>query len=387
MLRQLRNNTVFIMNTNGGKKMLYKSKIAILCLSIVCISNVAFAATDSPDIDVQIRKQQQYLQQLNEQKQNETVSRLNQMEQDLAALNKQVKTFDVQGAIDSLSGQIQALQQQLSKQAEQHKTVLDEIKALKDRPKEVSPEGLQPVSTEGTAQYLINPGPTAKGFMQDGVNAQNDSRMVFSYGSNQIYKIYCKVGFLTDLQFQKGEKITFVGGGDTASWKFDTTESSDFTHLYITPNHASANTNLIINTNKHSYQINIVAAEWYNPMVTWSYSSEVQLANILQQKKEEQLYTGTLQSASIDQLNFSYSLKGKADWAPEMIFDDGEKTYIKFGKMPKKMPILFIREAGKKDLSLVNYRIKDSCYIVDTVFDQAELRVSDREKITITAKK
>ena len=40
--------------------------------------------------------------------------------------------------------------------------------------------------------------------------------MVFSYSPNQLYKIYCRMGFITDLAFKKGETINYVGGGDTA---------------------------------------------------------------------------------------------------------------------------------------------------------------------------
>ena len=44
--------------------------------------------------------------------------------------------------------------------------------------------------------------------------------MVFSYGPEQVYKIYCKIGYLTDIKFKDNEKITYVGGGDTAQWLF-----------------------------------------------------------------------------------------------------------------------------------------------------------------------
>ena len=57
-----------------------------------------------------------------------------------------------------------------------------------------------------------------------------------------------------------------------------------------------------------------------------------------------------------------------------MVFDDGQKTYI---QMPDTMasgdaPTLFIKEQNK--LELVNYRVLKNYYIVDRLFDNAEMR-------------
>jgi type IV secretion system protein VirB9 len=68
-----------------------------------------------------------------------------------------------------------------------------------------------------------------------------------------------------------------------------------------------------------------------------------------------------------------------------MVFDNGKKTYIKMPDSIQQanMPVLFIREKGKNDLVLVNYRIKGNFYIIDRLIDTAELRVSDKEVIKI----
>ncbi|MEN6623323.1 MAG: TrbG/VirB9 family P-type conjugative transfer protein [Smithella sp.] len=362
---------------------------------VMSLTNLPFAAAnDKDDLDALIQNQQQILQQLNDKKvqsMNQGLSdHIQQLEQQMTDLKKQVGSYDAQGAITSLTDQIQTLKTQIEQQTTVQNKIVEEIKDLKEKEQSsvVSLEdNTDTASTAATAKYLVNPGPSPSGFMQDGVNAQNDSQMVFTYGPNQIYKIYCKVGYLTDLQFKSGEKITFVGGGDTAKWMIDTAEANGTPHLYIKPINQSATTNLIVNTSKHIYQILATAGEWYNPMVSWSYSAEEQLANKLQQKKDEQTITDSLHITSPDQLNFNYKIKGDADWKPVMVFDDGEKTFIKFSSMTAKMPILFIKEPGKKEISLVNYRVKDNYYIVDKVFIQAELRMSDQDKITIMANK
>jgi type IV secretion system protein VirB9 len=122
--------------------------------------------------------------------------------------------------------------------------------------------------------------------------------------------------------------------------------------------------------------------------VNWVYTSEEQLANKLQKTKDEMLFTDkNMDISSPESLNFNYKIRKNKNysWAPVMVFDNGNKTFI---KLPKTIhqgnsPILFIKEKGRKDLSLINFRIKDDFYIIDRILDMAELRVSDKEFIQI----
>ena len=66
---------------------------------------------------------------------------------------------------------------------------------------------------------LVNPSDCQKSsYTQDAANSQRNSTVIFKYAPNQLYKIYCRVGYLTDLALKKGEIVTFVGGGDTSAW-------------------------------------------------------------------------------------------------------------------------------------------------------------------------
>ena len=54
---------------------------------------------------------------------------------------------------------------------------------------------------------LVNPSGTRKiNYTQDGANSQENSMVVFQYAPNQLYKIYCRVGYLTDLALKKDER-------------------------------------------------------------------------------------------------------------------------------------------------------------------------------------
>ena len=78
--------------------------------------------------------------------------------------------------------------------------------------------------------------------------------------------------------------------------------------------------------------------------------------------------------SNIEDLDFSYRIRGEARWKPVRVFNDGVKTYI---EMPDALqqteaPVLLVVGPGRKE-ALVNYRIRGNRYIVDQVFDKAHL--------------
>ena len=232
---------------------------------------------------------------------------------------------------------------------------------------------------------LVNPSETRKiSYTQDGANSQENSMVVFQYAPNQLYKIYCRVGYLTDLSLKKDEKITFVGGGDTSAWAVEKATINGVAHIYIKPTVDTNTTNMIIATNKRSYQIILNTSDWYNPMVTWSYGLE-ENAEINRQSGEENTLNRI--NGTVETLNFEYKISGESSYKPVAVFDDGEKTFLKFEKLPKRLPSLFLKEQGKKDMQLANYKISDNSYILDRIADEIELRISDKEIIKIKRKR
>ena len=204
--------------------------------------------------------------------------------------------------------------------------------------------------------------------------------MVFSYSPSQLYKIYCKLNYLTDIQLHEGEQITFVGGGDTGKWMLDTATIDGTPHLYLKPIARNAKTNLIINTTHHSYQVLCNEGDWYNPMIKWSYGAENIQKSIAMQKMNALTSTGAV--SDIESLNFDYSIRGDVSWKPKRVFDDGKKTWIQFDHAIKKLPILFVKEKGKKGAEMVNYKVRDDCFVVDRTFPEAELKL-DNETVKI----
>ena len=374
-------------------KRLRNSIASFLLAGTLFIPQVSMAAYSDADIDAQILEQQQKLDELNARKKNQNNEKLSKQIESLQSQLQELKNrknYDAEAAIRSLASQIADLQEQIEKQNEINNRIMDVIERLESLTAQRGDRDAVPVvDYSGGAGRLVNPGPdeSVVNYTQDAKNAQGNSTMVFRYQPNHLYKIYCRPGFITDLALHKGEAVNFVGGGDTSAWAINSSTVAGVPHVYIKPVVETSTTNIIITTDKRSYQLIVNTSDWYNPMVRWTYTDEDMAAALAQKRKDEVAITGTMNAKNVSDLHFDYSIRGDSSSKPSMVFDDGEKTIIKYNKkLPDKAPAIFIREHGRSGVSLVNFKVKDNCYLLDRVVDQAELRFSDKEVVSITRK-
>jgi len=356
-----------------------KKIVTVVVLAILSISCTSFAASPFDIFESKaVLKEQKAIE-----------AKLEEFDKKLAAINagKNNPNFDAENAFNSLAEQLLEIRKEMDTQNAAYEKLLkliENIEAQKIEQADLS----RPVSSvfDNTKEFLVNPAPSQVNYTQDAINAQNNSTMIFKYSSNQLYKIYCRVNYLTDIELKKGVKLVFVGGGDTSAWAVNSSVVDGTTHIYIKPVVEASTTNLIITTDKHSYQLILNVDDWYNPMVRWTYDIETQQEAASIKALDERVVTGTLNVLSPEMLDFDYQISGSGE-KPVMAFNDGEKTYIKFsGRAIKGMPPLFVRSRNKKEVELVNYRVKDNYYIVDKVIDMAEIRFSDKEKTIIKHK-
>jgi P-type conjugative transfer protein TrbG len=219
-------------------------------------------------------------------------------------------------------------------------------------------------------------------FITDSFDAAiSGAEVVFPYQSNKIYTVYAQKGFITDIRMQPGETITSVSAGDTERWVIDKAAvGQGFTkveHLYVKPVYTDIRTNMVINTTVRTYQLNLVSGNFYNPVVTWQLDKKI---------GSNSGYSSVKNYAAIDpmKLNFAYKFNKKdLPWAPAKVFDDGIKTYIKMKPevFSNVMPAFFILN-DKNDVILTNYRVVKGTYIIDRLFNKAQLVVG-KEQITI----
>lgn len=137
---------------------------------------------------------------------------------------------------------------------------------------------------------------------------------------------------------------------------------------------------MVINTTVRTYQLNLVSGNFYNPVVTWQVEKNI---------GHNSGYSRVRNYAAIDpmKLNFNYKFnKKELPWAPARVFDDGLKTYIKMKPevFANVMPAFFILNEND-DVVLTNYRVIKGTYIIDRLFDKAQLVVG-KEQISIRRK-
>lgn len=180
---------------------------------------------------------------------------------------------------------------------------------------------------------------------------------------------------------QPGESLVAVASGDTARWVIgDTTSGSGEgkqTHVLVKPFSAGLTTNLVITTDRRAYHVRLVStATTALSSMRWTYPQDELLA--LSRKADAVHAAAPIATGfAIEQLHFNYVITGdKPAWRPLRAFDDGAKTYVEFpaslanGDAP---PLFIVAADGKAEL--VNYRQRDRYYIVDRIFDAAELRL------------
>ncbi|MDY5714281.1 TrbG/VirB9 family P-type conjugative transfer protein [Fusobacterium gastrosuis] len=206
----------------------------------------------------------------------------------------------------------------------------------------------------------------------------------FVYNDTSMYTVYCRVNYLTSIFLSPDEELIGTSGGDTTRWSRKETitgsEEGQRVLILIKPHTIGIKTNIVISTNKRTYQIQLISDKsLYNPIVKWSYPITEELNRKYKAAREEA--TTVLPT----DLNYNYSLSNnKYDFTPLQVFDDGKKTYIVFRENMQEMPVFYILE-GKKELMITNNRQKKNVLIIDRMFDKAELRLGDK-KVRITKK-
>jgi type IV secretion system protein VirB9 len=211
---------------------------------------------------------------------------------------------------------------------------------------------------------------------------------IYPFTVGALYQVYTAPEQITDIALQPGEELMSVSAGDTLRWVLGDTVSGSGqglqTHILVKPTKSGLKTNLIIATSKRTYHLELTSyRETYMAAVSWRYPHEQLLAEKTQASRKRKARQSFIDKGlSIDRLNFRYEIDGDSPpWRPLRAFDDGRKVYIQFparldqGEAP---PLFIVGRDGESQL--VNYRVKDSYYVVDRLFGEAELRLGEKDQ-------
>jgi type IV secretion system protein VirB9 len=243
-----------------------------------------------------------------------------------------------------------------------------------------TPEAADPTFRVNQANAAARVQPVRNGF----INAVQ----VYPFSGSALYQVYTAPCEITDIALQEGEQLVGSGpvaAGDTVRWIIGDTESgagaTRKVHILVKPTRPDLMTNLIINTDRRTYFLELRSTEkTYMASVSWQYPEDALIA-LRRQNGEAEAAAPIATGIDLASINFRYTIEGGTPaWRPLRAFDDGRKVYIEFptgirqGEMP---PLFVVGPAGGSEL--VNYRVRDNYYIVDRLFAEAELRLGDRD--------
>ena len=256
-----------------------------------------------------------------------------------------------------------------------------QLKPMSDGPQR--PDRTDPRSRIGAANEAARIQPARDGFL--------NAIQQYPWSDGALYQLYAAPGQVTDIALQEGEQLVGAGpvaAGDTVRWIIGDTVSGNGSnsrvHILVKPTRADLATNLVINTDRRTYHLELRATPaTYMASVSWTYPQDRLIA--LRGENAAAVDAAPV-AAGVDlaALNFRYAVEGDTPpWRPLRAFDDERQVFIEFpagvaqGEMP---PLFVVGESGQGEL--VNYRVRDHYMIVDRLFAAAELRMGTKKSET-----
>jgi len=221
-----------------------------------------------------------------------------------------------------------------------------------------------------------------------------DGRVMYSYGAG-LPTVVCAPLRVCTIELQAGEKI--VGEpqiGDSVRWNISPatygTGDQATAAIILKPRAPGLDTNILITTDRRAYYLRLISKpEDYVARVAFAYPEDdtrrwqQQLAE--QQalaKQEKHAADEPAAMITVEKINFDYTIRGgDENLRPVRVFDDGAKTYIQLPPelQHREAPVLLVLgKDGKSEMT--NYRVKDQTYIVDRLFDRANLVLGSGKK-------
>lgn len=180
-----------------------------------------------------------------------------------------------------------------------------------------------------------------------------DGSVEYLFGAEQP-SIVCAVWQLTVVQLQRGEQVTSVNLGDSQRWMIDVViAGGDTTNILIKPKDVGLETSMVITTNRgRTYHLRLRSHRTeYIPFVKFSYVDEAmnkldQIKGKLAVKREKDTIPET--NEYLGDLDFNYTVSGKASWKPVRVYNNGEKTIIEMPVKYKQVGAPILHELKKE---------------------------------------
>jgi type IV secretion system protein VirB9 len=212
---------------------------------------------------------------------------------------------------------------------------------------------------------------------------------VYSFVDGAIYRLFTAPDKVSDIVLQPQEQLIAISAGDTARWVIgDTISGSDGgkqVHILVKPYTAGLKTNLVVTTSRRTYHLELESTpRTAMAAISWRYPQEAVMTKSVETPPAVPARPAQM-GISPEILRFGYAIKGAAvAWRPLRAFDDGSKTYIEFPSsigQTELPPLYILGEGGAAELT--NYRLQGRFYVVDRLFETAELRLGGKRQSVV----
>ena len=217
--------------------------------------------------------------------------------------------------------------------------------------------------------------------------------VIYDYNRDWVYELYTQVFRVSDVRLMPGEKVVetpFIS--DSERWMlgagFHHENGIAVQHIYVKPTETGLEASLIINTDMRVYHLILRSyRDIHMPKVHWRYPEypDGMPNNFVNATIQSEVSKDTGVDPRFLSFDYviTYSVFGKPRWLPELVYDDGKKTYITFPKdiLQSEMPAIFEDRKNK-----VNYRVAQNIIIIDKLIEKVTVRLG-KKSVVIQKKK
>lgn len=195
------------------------------------------------------------------------------------------------------------------------------------------------------------------------------------YESGASNIIFVKPGFKTDILLPAGDKLQRITCGDRQRFDIKTYyDKSDLRwHVYVQPYQHDITTNVIISTDRHTFQAKLETTELLKPFVRWDVPDDIYAGY-----KDRNV---VMDVENVKDLNFDYDHNGKlsAAWAPLNVFDDKHwNTYLSFEKnILQRINPVILGKSEDGTMVIVPYEKRGDIIVMNKVYKEFDVRVGD----------
>lgn len=179
-----------------------------------------------------------------------------------------------------------------------------------------------------------------------------DARIKYvRYNSADVVQVDTVVGVATHFIFEDGENYVDHVFGDSAAYEV----SHVGNHMFIKPKAIGANTNLIVVTDKRSYNFRLSLREVDRAGAT--YQIAFSYPDTIAKNRREAYQKKALEKGfnqSVKGYNLAYTMSGHTDIAPVNAWDNGLFTYLKFAPNTDLPTVYMVDNDDKETIPVRN---------------------------------